>query len=394
MTGRILRFIAPLFVFLLFVGIGKVLLSTKPVTPRTPTFAVAPLVRVTTTVNQDLPRKVEGMGSVIPAQQVRLHPQVGGKVTEVAKDLVPGGLIAEGDLLVSIDPRDYELAVVQAEASLAQARYQWKVEQGRKRVAEREWKLLDDAISATPEGRELALRKPQLASARAAVKAAKSGLERASLALERTQLTAPFNAIVQSEGVDIGAVVAPSSTAAVLVGTDVFWAQISIPVNHLSHVRVGDDEGSTVVLRQSTGGEDVIRAGRVVRALGDLDPKGRMARVVVAIPDPLGLQSDAPALRLGAYVEASIDAATLEGVAAIPRASLRADDQVWTITSETTLQTQEVEVVWRDREQVYVQGLPDNTRIVLSDLDAPVDGMKLQIDEADAPTVAEKEGSP
>ena len=128
MTGRILRFIAPLFVLLLFVGIGKVLLSTRPVAPRTPTFAVAPLVRVTTTAITDLPRKVEGMGSVIPAQQVKLHPQVGGKVTSIASDLVPGGVVSQGDLLVTIDPRDYELAVVQAEASLAQARFQWKME--------------------------------------------------------------------------------------------------------------------------------------------------------------------------------------------------------------------------------------------------------------------------
>jgi len=394
LVGRILRFIAPFFVLLVFIAIASQLLATKPVATRTPTFAVPPLVAVTVAKTADLPRQVQGMGSIIPAQRVVVHPEVSGKVVSMTPELVPGGLVSAGDLLLSIDPRDYELAIVQAKAKLAQARFQWKVEQGRKRVAEREWSLLNDAIISTAQGRALALRQPHLASARAAVKAAKSGLERATLALERTQLTSPFNAIVQSEMVDMGQVVSPASAAAVLIGTDVFWAQISIPVNHLTHIRVGGESGSPVVLKQSTSGEALIRTGRVIRALGDLDPKGRMARVVVAIQDPLGLHSQAPAIRLGAYLEASITADDLAGVVAISRASLRSTDQIWVATDQNTLQTIDVKVAWRDRDQVYVHGVSDGMRVITSDLAAPVNGMELQVDQPRRPDDSQQKGTP
>jgi RND family efflux transporter MFP subunit len=394
MIGRILRFIAPLFVFLVFGIIGFALLNTRPSAPRTPTFAVAPLVTVEISKTHTIPRTIEGMGTVIPAKQVALQAEVSGKIITASPQLVPGGLVSEGDVLAIVDPRDYEAAVVQAEATLAQARFQWKLEEGRKHVAEREWELLDDASAATGKGRDLALRKPHLASAKATMKAARSGLERARMALERTELTAPFNAIIQSEEIEKGQVITPASRAAVLVGTDMFWAQIAIPVDQVQHLTASDEGGSSVRLKQSTGGDAILRDGRVVRVLGDLDPRGRMARIMVAISDPLGLQSELAALRLGAYVEASVVATPLNQVTSLPRLALRNNSQVWLAEDDDTLAILDVNVVWRDRDQVHVHGIQNGKRIIISDLSAPIRGMTLQVDASPGASIVDRESSP
>ena len=394
MIGRILRFIAPLFVFLVFALIGVALLKTRPSAPRTPTFAVAPLVTVEISKTHTIPRIIEGMGTVIPAKRVALQAEVSGKIITTSPQLVPGGLVSEGDVLAIVDPRDYEAAVVQAEATLAQARFQWKLEEGRKHVAEREWELLDDASAATGKGRDLALRKPHLASAKATMKAARSGLERARMALDRTELTAPFNAIIQSEEIEKGQVITPASRAAMLVGTDMFWAQIAIPVDQVQHLTASDEGGSRVRLKQSTGGDEILRDGRVVRVLGDLDPRGRMARIMVAIPDPLGLQSELAALRLGAYVEAAVIATPLNHVTSLPRLALRNNSKIWIAEDDNTLTILDVNVVWRDRDRVHVHGIEDEKRIIVSDLSAPVDGMTLQVDAPSGASIVDREDSP
>ena len=88
---------------------------------------------------------------------------------------------------------------------------------------------------------------------------------------------------VREEVIDIGQLISPQSRLASLVGSDAFWVQVSLPYADLRRIAIPDvnaTEGSRVLIRQDLGGETIERQGRVIRLQYDLEPMGRMARVL------------------------------------------------------------------------------------------------------------------
>ena len=311
-------------------------------------------------------------GTVVPAEEIQLRARVGGEIVSVSPDFIDGGLLAKGSDVVRIDPVDYELALSSAESSLEKARFDHKLELGRQDVARREWELLktDDA---TEQEKELALRIPHLVASKASLKAAESALEKAQLDLERTRVRAPFDGVVLERGVNLGSQALPQDMLARLAGTGAYWVVGSIPVDRLGWVEVPGSGGRVV----SASG--AVREGRVIKLLGELEEKGRMARLLVEVDDPLCLKpenKEHQPLLLGEYVRVEISGRELQAVYAIPRNALRENRQIWIATREGTLDIREVDVLWRGAEEVLIRdGLSDGDQLIVSDMTAPVQGM-------------------
>ena len=330
---------------------------------------------------------VRAMGTVVPSRQVTVVPEVGGRVLRISEELVPGGRVAEGELLVRIDPRDYDLAVEQQRAAVQQAELNLATERARKAVAEREWALIADEVQPSEEGRALALREIQLDTARAALESAKSALDTARLARRRTAIHAPFDAVVISESVDAGQVVGPGAPVATLVAADACWVRVSLPLDRLPWIALpgaGGEGGAEVRVTQRVGsGRTIARAGRVRELLGDLDPLGKMARLLVEVPDPLGEEGTLPLL-IGAYVDVEIEGPDVDDVVAIPRTALREDDAVW-VARDGALAIEAVEVVWTTEERAFVRGaVAPEDAVITSRVAAPVAGMPVRRAESDA----------
>ncbi len=390
MKGRkFLRWSLPLIVLAGGVLGAWWLVANRPRAQREPVEPVPPLARVVEARQSTEPVTVVAMGTVVPAKRVVLQPEVSGRIVEQSPQLLPGGLFRAGDVILRIDPRDYETAVKQQEAAVEQARLEVEVEKGRQVIAEREWKLLEDDISLDGASQDLALRKPQQKNARAALEAAESGLEQARLQLERTRVYAPFNAVVQEEFVDEGQLVSPQTQLATLIGTDRFWVQVSVPVERLRWLSFSGTEGSgdsNVRVTQELSGEATIeRTARLVRLLGDLDPVGRMARVLVEIDDPLGLDSKKdPArlpLMLGAYVRVEIEGKRAEAAFLLPRTAIHEGDEVWIADNENRLEIRPVDVFWRSKDTVLIRkGLREGDRVVTNPIPMPIPNMKLRVE--------------
>ncbi len=372
-------------------------ITTAPETPKAAATREVTLVDVVVAEQTTATVDVEGMGNVVAARVVQLKSEVVGRVVWVNPNLVQGGRVEKGELLFRIDDRDYKLAVDQQTSALQRARFELAQERGRVRVAEREWKVMGDSAPSTPEGKALALRLPQLKSAQAALASAESGLELAKLNVERTRVRASFAAFVQSEQIEIGQLVDRQTVLATLVGTDEFWVQASIPVADLRWIVQADAEGeggSTATIRQRlAGGDPLTVEGQLVRLAGDLDPRGRMARVIISVKNPMDVGDGKAPLLLGAYVEADIHGLTLESIIALPRRAVRADDRVWIMQPDGTLGFRRARVVHRGRDQVFIDGgvLPGD-QVVVSRISSPVRGMPLRV--PDAPEANENSSSP
>ncbi|MEM9494174.1 MAG: HlyD family efflux transporter periplasmic adaptor subunit, partial [Myxococcota bacterium] len=259
------------------------LVSTRPEPSKKPRVDSGLLVEVVAAEAKSSEVIVPANGQIIPAQQIALSAEVSGRVTWLSDALIPGGHIKAGDQIARIDARDYTLAVEQQVAQVDQANTELEVERNRKVIAEREWELLGGNEPANA----VALRDPQLRTARASLKSAESALRRAKLNVSKSVIRAPFNALVQQKSVDIGQLVGPQSPLATLVGSDVYWVQAALSVDQLKRIRIpgvsGATEGSAVTVRKSLGDREVTRQGKVIQLLPDLDPVGRMARVLVEI---------------------------------------------------------------------------------------------------------------
>ena len=386
--NSIIRYLAPFFVMAIGLGLAVLFVVTRSTPERVVPEPLPTWVEVETVATETRPVMVSGTGEVVAARQVQLLSEVTGRIRSQHPALRPGGLVTKGALLVALDARDYQAALAQAEANLEQARFQLELEQGRQRIASKEFDLLRSDEAMGEEEKALALRKPHLRNAQAAVRAAESAVDKARLDVARTRIRAPFDAFVKSESVELGQLVNPQAPVATLVGTEAFWVQVSVPVSALSWVSTG----TKVSLRQVTTGRAIEHEGEVIEVLSDLDEVGRMAQILVRIADPLHLarpEAGRQPLLVGAFVEASLQGRAVQDVAVIPRAALRGEEQVWLMNAEDRLEIREVEVVWRGRDEVYVQrGLKAGDQLITSRVRAPVPGMSLRTGESEAGTPA------
>jgi len=329
---------------------------------------------------------VAAMGSVVPAREITLKSRVPGAVQLIHPEFVEGGFIRAGERVLKIDAEDYELAIARKESAVVNAQYALQVEMGYQDVARQEWSLLYPERTTNAQEEELALRKPHLAKARSDLAAAQAELEQARLSLARTDVFAPFNAVVRSTRVNVGSQVSTQDPLAQLVGTDEYWIQVSLPVERLAWIhipRTNAEEGAsvTIVYRGNQ------RQGRVARLLSDLETDGRMARILVSVKDPLGLNTrtreSVPPMLIGEYVRVIIQGQRLTDVYRIPRSALRDNSTIWLLTDDETLKIMPVETVWRDADHVLMKnGIVPGQRLIVSDLAAPVDGLPLK--ESDA----------
>jgi RND family efflux transporter MFP subunit len=346
---------------------------------------------------------IEAYGTVVPAQQVTLQAQVGGRIVAQHAALVPGGILPKGSEVIRIEPTDYALRVKRAEVAVESAEASFELERGQQVVAAKEWNLLKDDIDSSQEMEDFALRKPQRRRAQAAVEAAKNELAMARLDLERTVVQVPFNALVLAESVELGQLVSPQDQVAELVGTDRFWVRVSVPLEMLDRIRFAEASGepgsSAEVFVDGNRGHDRPKLAKVLRLLGDLSDRGRMARVLVSIQDPLNLSPeadpDAPPVLLDSYVRVLIDAGTLDDAVEIPRIALRENGRVWVRDAEGRLRLQDVDVQWRLRDSVLVgDTFEPQDQLIISRLAVVVPGMRLRVGALPGAEEASPAGAP
>lgn len=391
LSGRIalvLKIILPLIIILTGIAAYNYLKKTGPTTERRPPSTFAPVVQVKALFPENHRAVINAMGTVIPARKVELRSRVSGEVMEVHPEFSEGGMFKAGTKMIRIDATDYHLALSQKEKALADAEYELKLELGRQEVARREWQLLDLDKVASAREIELALRKPHLEKARASLTAAEADVKKTLIDIARTEISAPFNAMITTRNVNVGSQVSENQPLADLVGTDSYWIQASVPIERLNWLRIPQKHGDPASDAQIFYSGNFALSGKVIRLMGDISREGRMARVLIEVRDPLGLErypKGQPPLLLGDFVRIQIIGKQLENVFQIPRIALRDNSFIWTVNKISNLEIKKVEILWRESDIVLIDGgVKPGDLLILTDLSAPVDGMPVQLDTSES----------
>lgn len=335
--------------------------------------------------------QVQAQGAVRPARETTLNPQVSGEVLEISDDLEPGGQFRAGERILRIEPTDYELTAKMRQAELTRMESQRVLVKANQDVAKREYEVLGESLA--DEEKSLVLREPQLTSASAEVSAARAMLDDANLDLRRTEVIAPFDAQVVEKYVDLGTRLTSQTPIVKLVGTDTYWVELNVAESDLRWVQFPGPAraGSAVILRQpKVWGPDGYREGHVIRLIPELTAEVRMARVLVAVDDPLCLDpanEGKPKLLVNQYLTAEIEGATLDDIVALDWSLLRNGDWVWIMNADNELDIRAIDIAYRGLQEVLVRdGIAEGERIVSTDIAAASQGMGLRLEgDEDAP---------
>ena len=387
--GAVLGKLLPVLILIGAVLVAMLLAASKREAPRKPDVQRATLVDVMPVERRDVEFKIQSQGTVRPRTETTLVAQVSGTIESVATAFEAGGFFRQGETLLQIDPRDYQVNVMQAEANLASARAQLALETAQAKQAAKDWEQLGGRRGAPSD---LVLRKPQVAGAEAAVEAAEADLARARRDLERTTVKAPYDGMVRSKLADLGQFVTNGAQLAEIFAVD--SAEIRLPLSDrdlayislpdTSETTPTDDSGAvpTATLIAEVAGKLHRWETPIVRTEGVIDEQTRLTYVVARINDPYGLrpnEGDSPPLRVGTFVQAEIQGLGASDVFAVPRYLVRGDNQLMVIDEDNRLRMRELEVIRADREYVYVgSGLQSGERVVTTAIDTPIDGMALR----------------
>lgn len=355
--------------------------STRPEPETAPRVEALPVVRVKPLEASDVVLTVSTHGTVEPRTETTLSAEAGGRVVETSPALAAGGVAAAGEVLARIERRDYELALTRARAVLAQARARLAVEKATAALAKEEFKAFGKG-----EPDPLVLRDPQIKEAEAGVAAAEAGLEQADRDLARTEIKAPYAARVRRRLAAVGQRLNPGEPVAVIYPLDAVEVRLPVPQEETAHLalplspRAGDD-GPPVTLRATLGGRRAEWPGRIVRVEGEVDPRTRMILAVARVENPFAPENGDPPLLIGLFVDAEIRGRTVSDAYEVPRASMR-EGRLLVVDRDDRLRLREVERV-RDglRTAVVRRGVEAGDRLIVSPIDAPVDGMRVRVAE-------------
>jgi RND family efflux transporter MFP subunit len=381
------RLVLPLLVIAGASAYAYWLILTKHRPERRPAQERATVVETVAVQRQSHQITVRRTGFVTSARRITLQPRVGSEVLAVSPKFVPGGTFEAGEIIVSLDPTDFELELANFQSEVSRAEYDYQLELGSQDIARHEWALIDDNESATELEQSLALRVPHLAKAEAALEGARARLRGAELDLARTEVEAPFNCVVVQRNVNVGAQVTPQTVLAELVDTDEFWVEVTLPYDQLKWVTFPDapgEKGGRVLVTPPAGVNAVAEwEGWVIQQRVDLEEKGRLAQILVTVPHPMdkpeGVVREVPLL-LGALVEVQIFGPVMEDVFVLPQTDVHEGRWIWVMSPDSRLQIREVQKVWEDRDVVLTRtGLKEGEQLVTTDIGAPVEGMLLRL---------------
>jgi HlyD family secretion protein len=285
----------------------------------------------------DLVETASASGTIEPNVQVAVKSRASGEVIEVLVE--EGDVVAVGDVLVELDPRDAEQGVREAQMALSRAQDSLTQARADLTVAEAQAAEAEAQAAVRARGAELGLvsaeesrsssssaavsrtsvsqRQAQLRSSRTNVESARLAVEEAERRLAEMVIRAPVAGTVLAVDVEVGSIVASGITS-VSGGSSV------MTIADLSDLRVIGAIDEAQVGQVSPGQDVTVRVdafnarsftGRVERVspLGETTSNVVTFDVEIAITDP-----EASLLRSGMSADLEIVTTRHEGVVLVP----------------------------------------------------------------------------
>ena len=386
-------------------------------------------------------------GEVIPYRETNMSAQIGGRIAKKSDLARAGHYVREGDLLFEIDPRDYELEVRRLQESVKQAGSSIEELDVQQANVQTLVKLAEEqlALQRAEFGRFEDLRKKNAASASQLEKvrqaelqslnslqslknqvsllttqrnrllqqkqSAITGLDIATLNLERTKIRSPLNGVVIQDYAEQDDFVQPGSKLIQLEDRTKVEVRFSLRMDQLrwlwnSGEKIAKSSDATITVpeytyelpkipiqvRVESDGNHFTWPARLDRYDGaGIDPKTRTIPLIAVVDDPtdVRLQKEdkavplgtPPTLLRGSYVSVDLLVGKNMPLVSIPAHAYRPNKTVW-IYRDGVLAIQPVKIAYSDEDVAIVladsQLLKAGDLVITSPLTVAEESMKLQ----------------
>jgi len=432
MNHKVMKFIRSLAVLAaaVVVAVLFVTLKAKPEKQQPP--AASLLVEVMEVKASSPAMIVRAYGTVRPSEALNLVAEVKGKIVEMASDFEEGGYFREGDLLLRIDPRSYELVASQREKQLKQLdaelrrldqesanlrgsldiarsdmelagaereRFQALAKRGvvaQVDLDQAEQRYLASRNRMQEVENQTALIDPRRDELRARKELAQVQLKEALLDLDRTRITAPFDGWVLEKGVEKEQFVTAGAFLGRVYRASTLEVEVRVPFKDFPwlgeagqqpELNKGDLGQAKVIF--NSAGETRVWDGRVSRIKAEVDEKTRTLPLIVEVP--VESSGQAPyRLKPGMFVDVELTGKRIDKAYLLPRSAIHPGNVVYLADNER-LVIRQVTVLRRLDNSVYVgEGLNEGELLITTSVSAPREGMQLRLRPAEPAGGAQK----
>jgi RND family efflux transporter MFP subunit len=342
---------------------------------------------------------IHGAGTVRPRAQIDVAAEIGGRVVWVNPAFQSGGRVRRGQSLFRLEDADFVNRVQDAAVAIEARRAALSLVREEAAIAKAEFEKysrlqLEAGASVSAQG-PLALRKPQLESAEAALEREEVRLAAAKLALSRTEVQAPFDGYVLAESLQTGQMVAAGQAVGRIFAADA--VEVVVPLSdamaalipRLWTLRAGhSDRRIAARVIASYGDTRYAWRGYIDRAEVSLDEETRTIDAIVRVPNPFAAGSPVdgspsrggpPPLLVSKFVEVEIQGLAPESYFRVPRAALRPGNEVWAVGSDQRVSVVGVRVLQRVNNEAVVLGdLEDGQIVITGGIQFVTQGMVVQ----------------
>lgn len=390
---------------------------------------LARVLRVIEAPSVNVVPRVLGYGTAKPAQGWRAVAEVEGRVVEVHPELRAGTFVKAGEVVLKIDPREYDLAVSQLESEIAeieaklaelamQEENDWaslEIEESSLQLAkadlDRVRDLIERNMAAATEVRDeertyltqkqkvqalqnsLNLVPEQRNTLQASLAVRNARLEQTRLDLQKTVIHAPFDCRLADVQIEKGQFLKAGEILFEADGTESTEVDAQVSIDRVRNLLPPDAREQLggipdmARLRELFNVEATVRMrigdfsaewpARFVRLREQIDPDTRTLAVVVAVDEPYerAIPGQRPPLVKGAFCEVELRGQPLPERVVIPRAALH-EDHVYVVDADNRLQRRAVNVLFAQSDFLCVDsGLEAGDRVVVSDPTPAIEGM-------------------
>ncbi len=407
------KVVAPILVLVLSVVSYAGLKATKPEVPQRPVREqIWPVAALPASVSDYQPQ-IRLYGHAIAGRRVDLRALAAGEIVEMGTGLKDGGVVSKGDLLLRIDRFQFEGALVEAEAGLAEARARHREieatiaseQDAMKRAREQLVIAKRDLKRAIPladrgtvsqktadDRRMIVSEREQSVELRAnnlAVQQARADQQRAIIAqlewrvrlakrnLSDTELVAPFDAYVTEVNAEVGRIVGANDAVARLY--DRGWIEIRFTLTNTQYGRIVASEGGVtgriVEVLWHVGDKPARYKATIQRVAAEINAETGGVDVFARVVDP----AKTIHLRPGAFVEVLVTDRVYSKVVRLPRIALYNGDTVYVI-DKGRLVSRNVDLVGATGVDILVRGdLKAGEHVMITRLSKAEAGLRVQV---------------
>ena len=366
-----------LIILVLSIVIAGILIKSRSVAVAEEKKVDIPYVKTMMIFPRTVKATIYSQGIIQPDSELNLLSELTSRVEWISSKMEPGSSFKKGDTLLLLDKRDYELALISAESQVLNAKVNLEREQAESELAKKEWKRV-----GAGSGSDLALRKPQMAQAKATYAAAEASLEQAKRNLSRTVFLAPFDGRVRNSKIELGTTVFPGTLIGNIYATNAYEVRLPIADQDVffsglefNGKKIKDNKRLDVIIIQGNNQWPA----KVVRTEAEIDPITRMMAVVAKIENVDNQMYTTP-LAVGQFVQAKISGIELNRISVLPRSSVR-NESVWVVDKQMTMQNRSVEVIRNESEFALIgEGFETGDKLLTSRVSSLVNGLKVTLE--------------